>query len=186
MTNIRYPIEEYRDIETLNFYREQTAKGRPQSRIMESIYVKSRDNARTPMQWADAPYAGFSESEPWIQVNPNYREINAQAQVHDTESIFHYYRKLIALRKQYEVFLDGRFELLCPEDPDIFAYKRWNEQESLYVVCNFGAVEVASPLELDMEGMQCLISNYPTPPQNKILRPYEAFMCLTKNSFRSN
>ena len=147
---------------------------------MESIYVKSRDNARTPMQWADAPYAGFSESEPWIQVNPNYREINAQAQVHDTESIFHYYRKLIALRKQYEVFLDGRFELLCPEDPDIFAYKRWNEKESLYVVCNFGAAEVASPLELDMEGMQCLISNYPTPAQNKILRPYEAFMCLTK------
>ena len=181
MTNVRYPIEEYRDIETLNLYRERIAQGFPESSGLASIYAKGRDNARTPMQWSAEENAGFSTAKPWIKVNPNYPEINVRRQMADPESIFHYYRKLISLRKRYLVFLDGSFTLLCPDSPDIFAYKRENEKEQLYVVCNFSAQEVDCVLETDFSAMQCLISNYPEQTLPERLWPYEAFMYfLTK------
>ena len=182
MTNVRYPIEEYRDIETLNLYRERIAQGFPESSVLASIYAKGRDNARTPMQWSADENAGFSTAKPWIKVNPNYPEINVRRQLADPESVFHYYRKLISLRKRYPVFLDGSFTLLCPDSPDIFAYKRENGKEQLYVVCNFSAQEADFVLETDFSAMQCLISNYPEQALPEKLRPYEAFMYfLTKN-----
>lgn len=181
MTNVRYPIEEYRDIETLNLYRERIAQGFPESSVLASIYAKGRDNARTPMQWSAEENAGFSTAKPWIKVNPNYPEINVRRQMADPESIFHYYRKLISLRKRYPVFLEGSFTLLCPDSPDIFTYKRENEKEQLYVVCNFSAQEADCVLETDFSAMQCLISNYPEQTLPERLRPYEAFMYfLTK------
>ena len=181
MTNVRYPIEEYRDIETLNLYRERIAQGFPESSVLASIYAKGRDNARTPMQWSAEENAGFSTAKPWIKVNPNYPEINVRRQMADPESIFHYYRKLISLRKRYPVFLDGSFTPLCPDSPDIFAYKRENEKEQLYVVCNFSAQEADCVLETDFSAMQCLISNYPEQTLPERVRPYEAFMYfLTK------
>ena len=176
MTNVRYPIEEYRDIETLNLYRERMAQGFPESSVLASIYAKGRDNARTPMQWSAEENAGFSTAKPWIKVNPNYPEINVRRQMADPGSVFHYYRKLISLRKRYPVFLDGSFTLLCPDSPDIFAYKRENEKEQLYVVCNFSAQEADCILETDFSAMQCLISNYPAETMSRKLRPYEAFM----------
>ena len=176
MTNVRYPMEEYRDIETLNLYRERIAQGFPESSVLASIYAKGRDNARTPMQWSAEENAGFSTAKPWIKVNPNYTKINAKREAEDPESVFHYYRKLIRLRKHFRVFLDGRFTLLCPDAPDIFAYKRENEKEQLYVVCNFSAQEADFVLETDFSAMQCLISNYPQQALPKRLRPYEAFM----------
>ena len=176
MTNVRYPMEEYRDIETLNLYRERIAQGFPESSVLASIYAKGRDNARTPMQWSAEENAGFSTAKPWIKVNPNYTKINAKRETEDPESVFHYYRKLIRLRKHFRVFLDGRFTLLCPDAPDIFAYKRENEKEQLYVGCNFSAQEADFVLETDFSAMQCLISNYPQQALPKRLRPYEAFM----------
>ena len=112
-----------------------------------------------------------------MKVNPNYTQINAQAQLDDPGSVYHYYRELIALRKCYQVFIDGKYELLRPDDPNIFAYRRVGQQETLYVVCNFGAAEVKLPPELENVCRKRLIANYPQ-HETAVLRPFEAFMCL--------
>ena len=125
MTNVRFDhIDQYQDIEIRNMYRERLAKGYEEKEIMESIYAKGRDNARTPMQWDDTAHAGFTTGTPWMQVNPNYREINAEAARKDPDSVFHYYRKLIRLRKENPIFAEGDFRLLLEEDENIFAYVR--------------------------------------------------------------
>ena len=108
----------------------------PQS-FQTSIHARSRDNARTPMQWTEEDNAGFTTGTPWIPVNPNYRKINARRAVEDPDSVFHYYQKLISLRKTYPVFRDGSFTLLLRSDEKIFAYTRDTEKEHLLVVCNF-------------------------------------------------
>mgnify|MGYP002510769423 CR=1 FL=1 len=174
MTNVQFEIEEYRDIETLNLYKERLEKGYSKEEIMRSIHAKGRDNARTPMQWNDGKNAGFTEGEPWIRMNPNYREINAQAQRKDGDSIFHCYKELIRLRKEYPVFTDGEFELLLAEDPDIFAYTRTNEDSRILVVCNFYGKTLNYPLEAPDDSMRLLISNYKDADKAVQLRPYEA------------
>lgn len=107
MTNIRLPIEDYQDLEIQNLYRTRLAAGIPEAEIMASIYAKGRDNARTPMQWDDSLSAGFTTGTPWLPVNPNYKEVNAAAALADEDSIFYYYQKLIALRKQLPVLTEG-------------------------------------------------------------------------------
>ena len=134
MTNVKYSIEDYRDIETLNMYRERKDKGYREKDIMDSIYAKSRDNARTPMQWDGSENAGFTEGTPWIKVNPNYKEINAQSQIEDPNSIFSCYKTLIQFRKKYDVLVDGKFELLLPDDEKFFAYTRETEREKMYII----------------------------------------------------
>ena len=125
MTNVRFPdISDYKDIETLNLYRERLEGGYEKEDIMRSIYARSRDNARTPMQWSAGPSAGFTTGTPWIAVNPNYTEINAEEERKDPDSVYHFYQKLIRLRKTHPVFVDGKFDLLLPEDERIFAYTR--------------------------------------------------------------
>ena len=174
MTNIQLPIEAYVDLETVNLYNERIAKGYSHEAVMASIYARSRDNARTPMQWADQAQAGFTTGKPWVPVNPNYRQINAEAALADPESVFHHYRKLIELRKTYDVFRNGSFTLLLPEDEDIFAYTRDTDTEHMLVVCNF----TDKTLQLDapeaFRGAQVLLSNYAQPAE--ALRPYEAVM----------
>ncbi len=179
MTNVRYHIEDYRDIEILNLYRERTEAGYKKSDVMESIYTKGRDNARTPMQWNQGKEAGFTEGTPWIKVNPNYTEINAEAALADDTSIFYLYQKLIELRKTYDVFADGKYRLLLPEDPDIFAYTRTLEKTVLLVVCNFYGNKVLLPLpkEFDCE-KRLLASSYTDEGLPNELRPYEARMYL--------
>lgn len=137
MTNACYPLKDCRDIETLNLYKERREKEYTEEEVMRSIHAKGRDNARTPMQWTDGPNAGFTTGEPWIRVNPNHRQINARRQTGDPDSVFSYYKRLIALRKNTPVVQNGRYELLCPQDPDVFAYKRDDGKNTLYVVCNF-------------------------------------------------
>ena len=145
---------------------------------MASIYAKGRDNARTPMQWEAGENAGFTTGTPWIRVNPNFREINAAGQRKDPDSVFSYYQRLIGLRKEFEILVEGDFELLCEEDPDVFAYvRRWNGQK-LLVAANFhgntAAFEI--PEEFRENGVR-LIGNYEgTAPER--LRPYEAVMVL--------
>ncbi len=178
MTNVQYEIEEYRDIETLHLYEERLEKGYSREEVMRSIHARSRDNARTPMQWSDGDNAGFTEGEPWIKVNPNYRQINAGRQVGDEDSVFSCYRNLIRFRREYPVFARGDFQMLLPEDESIFAYTREDEDSRLLVVCNFSGRTVHCPLEEPDDSMRLLIGNYREKGPISTLRPYEARMYL--------
>ena len=179
MTNAHFTdISQYRDIESLNYYNLMKRKGKPEEEIYESLRRKSRDNARTPMQWDDTENAGFSEAEPWISVIPNYKAINTLDR-EDENSIFSYYRKLIRLRKTVPVLADGSFEALLEEDDRILAYKRRTKEQELYVFCNFFPEEALVDFSLP-EGCRCLLSNYneEIQPGALKLRPYEAVMFL--------
>ena len=191
MTNVRFDsIEQYQDIEIRNMYRERLEKGYAEKDIMESIYAKGRDNARTPMQWDDTENAGYTTGTPWLGVNPNYTEINARSQLQDENSVFHYYKKLIHLRKENSIFVDGDFTLLLPEDENIFAYVREYEGRKLLVAANFTDKEVECPLLKEWgvpadedgaaksrdNGVKLLIHNYNDLPSQQKLRPYEAMI----------
>lgn len=172
MTNIRLELEQYQDLESLNLFRDRTAQGYDPEDVMRSIRARGRDNARTPMQWTAGENAGFTTGTPWLPVNENHRFLNAEAELADPDSVFHYYRRLIALRKQYDVFRDGRFTLLCPEDPQVFAYTRDTDTAHLLVVCNFSGAEAAFSLPEAFRHAETLIANYPGEPDT--LRPWEA------------
>ena len=179
MTNTRLSLDEYNDLETLNAYKERIAAGHPEEEVMESLYAKSRDNARTPMHWDDAAQAGFTTGTPWLPVNPNYPTINAASQIHDEDSVFSYYKKLIRLRKETPVIVDGVFEMLLPDDKEIFAYRRTNDSQTLTVICNFyGNERSIDAASLIPEGSKLLISNCADVADANVLRPYEARMYL--------
>ena len=178
MTNVQYDIEDYKDCEIINMYHERLEKGYSKDEIMKSIYAKGRDNARTPMQWDDSANAGFTTGTPWIKVSDNYDKINAKSQVDDPDSIFSCYKKLVQLRKDYKVFVDGKFTLLLEDDENIFAYSRKNEEKTMIVVCNFFDKEIPMPLAKECEGMEVLISNYKDTSDMSVLRPYEARMYI--------
>lgn len=178
MTNVQFDIGDYKDCEIINMYHERLEKGYSKDEIMKSIYAKGRDNARTPMQWDDSENAGFTTGTPWIKVNDNYDKINARSQVDDPDSIFSCYKKLVQLRKDYPVFVDGKFTLLLEDDENIFAYSRKNEETTMIVVCNFFDKEIPMPLAKECEGMEVLISNYKDTSDMSVLRPYEARMYI--------
>ena len=174
MTNVKYPLEDYRDIETLNLYRIRREKGYTEDELMRSIHAKSRDNARTPMQWNGSENAGFTTGTPWLRVNPNYTQINAEDQLQDPDSVYHCYQQLIRMKKSNPVFRDGAFQLLLPTHEDIFAYTRTTEQAQLLVLCNFHGNEIENPLDCSDPSMKLLMCNYKDIPQPAVLRPYEA------------
>lgn len=174
MTNVKYDIDDYRDVEIHNMYRERIEAGYSKDDIMRSIYAKGRDNARTPMQWDDTENAGFTDGTPWIRVNDNYKEINAKAQINDPDSIFSCYKKLIQFRKEYSVLVDGDFDLLLENDENIFAYQRKNDNQKIVVICNFFDKTIEMPLEDKVKDMQILIANYSEIEDTSVLRPYEA------------
>lgn len=185
MTNVRFDsIDDYKDIETLNMYNEKVNQnGEDPAKVMESIYVKGRDNARTPFQWDDSEHGGFTAGTPWIQVNPNYTEINARQAVADENSIYHYYRELIQLRKEHPLIVHGRYDILVPEDESIYVYTRTLESQKLLVLLNFSDEEqgFAVPVELQGKKNEILISNYEAGEGYGSvisLRPYEAIVYL--------
>jgi oligo-1,6-glucosidase len=184
MTNIRFDsIDDYRDIEILNMYKEKVVEGNePHDKVMESIYVKGRDNARTPMQWDSSENAGFTTGTPWIQVNPNYIEINAEQAVNDENSIYHYYRKLIQLRKENPIIVYGDYTLLDEENEKVYSYLRTYNNQKLLVVTNFSAEELEYVIPAEFTGGELLIGNYPdvkSKVEKKIqLRPYEAVVYI--------
>ncbi len=178
MTNVKYAIEEYSDIETVNMFKERTEAGYPVEEVMQSIYAKSRDNARTPMHWDNSANAGFTTGTPWMKVNPNYVDINAASQINDADSVFTYYKTLIALRKQYPVFVDGKFEMLVPEHPQVFAYTRSTEDTEMLVICNFYGEEITCPVQKDWSRYQMLLTNEKENTNPDILKPYEARMYI--------
>ncbi len=173
MTNVKLPLEQYQDVEIHNMYRKRLAEGYPEEEILRSIYAKGRDNARTPMQWNDEANAGFTTGKPWLPVNPNYTQINAQAALQDPDSVFWYYKKLVELRKSYAVFAQGDFTLLEENHPHLFVYQRCTEKEQILVVCNFAAEEVPWERPDEWKEAKALIANYPQPAQG-VLRPWEA------------
>ena len=175
MTNVRYPLEEYRDIETFGMYRKCKALGWPEEKILRSIHARSRDNARTPMQWSGAENAGFTTGTPWLKVNPNYQTINADNQLSDPDSVFSYYQRLIRLRKGHPVFREGTFRLVLADHEDIFAYTRTTATAQLLVVCNFRGADIEDPLAI---GETPILCNYPDQPLLGRLRPYEARIYL--------
>ncbi|WP_028273388.1 glycoside hydrolase family 13 protein [Atopococcus tabaci] len=186
MTNVSFDsIDDYRDIETLNAYDEMKEEGKSEEDIMESIHAKSRDNARTPMQWDTSENAGFTTGEPWIGVNPNYTDVNAEEALNDTDSIYHYYRTLISLRKHHDVIVDGKYALILEDHPEIYAYTRTLGEETLLVICNFydGEPELDWPEDLRGKEQELLIANYlvEEPEETTIkLCPYEARVYLVK------
>ncbi|MDX6234371.1 MAG: oligo,6-glucosidase, partial [Nocardioidaceae bacterium] len=137
MTNAPFAgVEDFRDIESINHHREVTARGRDPETVLAALRYKSRDNARTPMQWDSSPHAGFTTGEPWIPVNPNHTEINAAAQVDDPDSVFHHYRRLIALRHDEPAVGHGDFRMLVPDHEELYAFTRTLDGVRLTVVAN--------------------------------------------------
>jgi len=173
MTNVQYDISDYKDIETLNLYKERIDAGYSKDEIMESIYAKGRDNARTPMQWDTSEYAGFSKKEPWIKVNPNYPMINAKEQISRESSVYNYYIELIALRKKHKVIRFGSYKLLLPKHDKLFAYQRSYEDILLTVICNLTRDYVDATKDL-IKNYQLLLCNYSEIKDEIRLRPYEA------------
>ena len=174
MTNIRLPLEQYQDVEIRNMYKKRMAEGYPEEEVLRSIYAKGRDNARTPMQWSSEANAGFTTGTPWLPVNPNYTAVNAEAALADPDSVFWHYKKLIALRKEYPVFVEGDFTLLEEEHPNLFVYQRGTGEEQILVVCNFGGGETRWTLPALWQDAQVLISNYSD--RADTLRPWEAMI----------
>ena len=182
MTNVAFEtIGDYRDVDALNWHRLSMGEpGADEAAIMTQIHLKGRDNARTPMQWDDGPNAGFTTGTPWINVNPNYPQINVAAQLADPGSVLRYYQRLIALRRQHAVLVYGRYELLLPDDPAIYAYTRtWGEQR-LLVVLNMTAITptLVLPEEVARARGELIMSNYLVAAEQSlegvVLRPYEA------------
>lgn len=170
-------IADYRDIESLNAYKELTTKENiPAKTVMGYIKAVGRDNARTPMQWDASENGGFTSGTPWLQVNKNYKTINAAAQVNDPDSVFAYYKKLIALRHTNEVMVNGVYDVLIPDHPQIYAYTRTLGDKQLLVLCNDSDTNVAIPAELQEKihaAKNILIQNYKDRDEST-LRPYEA------------
>ncbi|ODR32739.1 glycoside hydrolase family 13 protein [Eisenbergiella tayi] len=180
MTNVPFKgIADFRDLDSINAYWELTGKGIfKEEEILRFLRYKSRDNARTPMQWDDSPNAGFTEGEPWIMVNPNYGEINAADQIGREDSVFSFYKELVKLRKEKPVIVNGEYRLLDPESEDVFVYERSFHEEHLLVVCSFAEKELLWRLPEEMAGQAAkrVIGNYEGQQWGPelMLRPYEA------------
>ncbi|WP_243387991.1 alpha,alpha-phosphotrehalase [Bacillus kexueae] len=189
MTNPYFDrLEDYRDVESINMYHILKEKGKTEEEILSILQSKSRDNSRTPVQWSGEPHGGFTNGTPWIHVASNYDSINVEKALKDEKSVFYHYKKLIELRKKYDVITDGDYELLLPEDRQIFAYVRNTEDEKLLVVNNFygenATFELPEHVNIDGFKWDILLSNYEgssTDIQKLSLRPYESIVFhLTK------
>ncbi len=183
MTN--YPwtsFDQMNDIESLGNYRDLHAKGYlSEEEGLAMLRKRSRDNARTPMQWDAGPQAGFTTGTPWLPVNPNHVAINAEEQLARQDSVFHYYQKLIRLRKELDVIVYGQYLLLEPDHPDLFVYTRTWENDSMLVVCSFAEREIAYSVPAEYRNGECLIANYDDPDPNRdSLRPWECFVFLKR------
>jgi len=187
MTNSHFnKIDLYKDIESINYYNILLAEGKDKEEIIKILSSKSRDNARTPVQWNSTKNAGFTTGEPYISVSDNYSEINVEKALEDTDSIFYHYKNLVALRKKHDIIAYGDFKPILEEDSQIFAYVRSYKEEKLLVVNNFYGKDTIFylPEELKLQGkVEILLSNYKDTVNNieKIfLRPYESVVFYIK------
>lgn len=196
MTNVPFGhIEDFRDLDSINAYYELTGQGVfSEEEMLRFLRYKSRDNARTPFQWNDKENAGFTSGTPWIMVNPNYKEINAGEQLAREDSVFHYFQKLIRLRKEHEIIVYGTYDLLLPDSKEIYAYTRTLGDKKLLVVCSFAARQVGFDMPEEFLKGEILIRNYAGPAASGAdgnstqgnaglcgsmeLRPYEAIVVM--------
>jgi len=190
MTNVPFTsIDKYQDIETMNYYKEATEKGMQEEKIMLGIRDKSRDNARTPMQWDSSENAGFAAKgvKTWLDLNPNYTEINVEASQKDENSILHFYKKLLKIRKEVKTAVYGDYEIVAEEHPHVFAYTRSDSDRQVFVCANFTKEETV--LKVDPSSVyngagnaELLIGNYSDASTTRdlrkeiLLRPYEALI----------
>ncbi len=173
MTNIAFDDpKDYKDVETLNYFKALEAEGKNPKDHLETVHIIGRDNARTPIQWADEKNAGFSEGEPWIKVNPNYPDINVEDQERSVNSILNYFRKAIQLRKDHKTLVYGDYEPIQNEHPQIFSYRRWDEKNEYLVVLNFSDETV--DFDPIITGLELLIYNYTDATEDLLMRPWEA------------
>lgn len=181
MTNVAFEkLSDYKDIEILNAYEDLVVKkGRSHEEMMQGIYDRGRDNARTPMQWNDSENGGFTLGTPWIKVNPNYKSINVEEEINNEDSILNYYKKLIKIRKDNEIVVYGKYDLLLEESEEIYSYMRTLNNERLLVICSFSKEETTFnlPSEVEYNSKKLLIGNYDVcideQLENIKLRPYE-------------
>ena len=170
--------DDFRDIESVNYYRVEIAAGAEPESVLSALRLRSRDNARTPMQWDSSPGAGFTTGHPWIAINPNHGEINAATQLDDPDSVLAHYKAVIALRHAEPVVAHGDFTMLLPDDPAVYAFTRQFEATTLLVVANFSAESVAAPVPEESEwgAAELVLGNYPAadPAPTLLLRPWEA------------
>ncbi len=176
-------ISEYRDVETLNYYKIMKEKGLEEEEIMAIIKRKSRDNSRTPVQWNDSENAGFTTGTPWIGVADNYKEINAEAAVNNSDSIFYHYQKLIQLRKDLDLLTVGDYRLLLEDDQQFFVYERNHGDEKLLVINNFygkeGVLTLPEEWKNRCDQSELILSNYKDEGKlapEMTLRPYESLV----------
>ncbi|MEZ8052004.1 MULTISPECIES: alpha-glucosidase [Vibrio] len=181
MTNVAFDnLDQYKDIETHNFYKVKTESSVTHEHMMDAIHENSRDNARTPMHWNKQPNAGFSDGTPWIELNPNYPEINVESALADPSSIFYHYKTLIELRKAHPAIVYGSFIPVFEEHDKVFAYVRELDCEKLFIVCNFSNdnLTLDMPEQYQTQTLDCLINNYQTVTELSAkleLAPYESF-----------
>lgn len=183
MLNAHYSsVHQYRDVESLNYYEILREEGKTETEALEILAARSRDNGRTPMQWANTENGGFSQEEPWIPLSEKYRpEITVETQLLDEDSILNFYKKLIHLRKQLPVISEGRIEFIKTGQTKIMAYKRWYGDDILVVFCNMDSSKQSIMLDEDWQGYQKVLGNYGDAPERLTgekyeLRPYEIFV----------
>lgn len=182
MNNIKFDnIEDYRDIESINMYRQVKERGGDLHAFLEAQKISARDNGRTPFQWDDSPNAGFTSGTPWLKINPNYTTVNAAAQEHDPNSVLNYFRKMVKIRKSEPALVYGRYTQLDAENPDVYAYIREYGDTRILVVLNFKSKAVVTSLGMDTAQLEILAANYPGPFSMENLRPYEAIVCILKD-----
>ncbi|MEN2768650.1 glycoside hydrolase family 13 protein [Ornithinibacillus xuwenensis] len=176
MTNVQFAsIDDYDDVGMRNYHDSELEKGTPLEEIMEVIWKTGRDNSRTPMQWSEEKNAGFSDVNPWMKVNPNYLDINVEKEMQNPHSIYHYYKKLIQIRKELDVLIYGSYDIVMEDHDQIYAYKRTLGEETVIIITNLFAEEVGLTLPSEIEGSakELLLSNYDD-NEEKLLQPFEA------------
>ncbi len=184
MLNAHYPsIEQYKDVESLNYYQISLEEGKTEKEALAILAARSRDNNRTPMQWKEQTYGGFSEVEPWIPMSSKFRkEITVEAQQNDKDSILNFYKTIIAMRKKYPVIAKGEISFLETKTDMVLAYKRVLEREQIIVFCNLDEKEQKITIEKEWQNYQILLENYQDREINRkeeqyTMNPYE-FMVL--------
>ena len=174
MTNIKYPsIDYYDDIETRNAWKDAEDQGKDMDIFLKAVHRQSRDNARTPLQWDNSRFAGFSNTKPWLDVNENYNKINVELQQDNSDSILNYYREIIRIRKKYSTLIYGDFLDLEPSNEKLYIYKRWDKQKTFIIVLNFSDDKAQWDIH-NFDSMRLVISNYKKPVYTKSVDPWEA------------
>lgn len=176
MTNAGFTrVDQYADLESLNWAADALARGVPEAGVLRSLAAKSRDNARTPMLWDGTEHAGFTSGTPWLPANADRDVVNAVAELADPDSVFHHYRRLIELRHTDDVVVDGRFELLLPDDPALWVFTRTWESVMLLVLanCSSSAATITADAVPDLTGSEVLLPTHGT-SYDLTLRPWES------------